>query len=252
MKRFIRGALVAALLAVSAVNVWAADLDVAGLLKKVDAINDFSGSDFSGLFTIVTEKPGEKQAVSQVRMFRRDANDQFLLLILIPEADRGQGYLKEDDNFWFYDPTSRKFTHSSVKETISNSEAKNSDMTKHKFSVDYTVSTTSEGKLGKFPVWIIELKAKDNSVSYDVVRLYVRQDQPLVLKEEDMSVSGRLMRTVLYPKYADIGGGKFYPSQMLIIDEVNKGEKSQLTLAEISTEKLPDKVFTKAFIEQVN
>jgi outer membrane lipoprotein-sorting protein len=252
MKRAIPAVMVALFLALSVGSLWGAEPDVKALLKKVDDINDFSGGDFSGLFTIVTEKPGEKQSVTQVRMFRRDEKDQFLLLILIPEANRGQGYLKEDDNFWYYDPTSRKFTHSSVKETITNSEAKNSDMTKHKFSVDYDVSATVEGKLGKFAVWVIDLKAKDNEVSYDMVRLYIRQDQPLVLKEEDMSVSGRLMRTVLYPKYADLGNGKFYPSQMLILDEVNKGEKSQLTLAELSTEKLPDKVFTKAFVEQVN
>jgi len=230
----------------------AAKVDVKALLAKIDAINDFTASDFSGLYTIVTEKPGEKQSVTQARMFRRDKTDQFLMLILLPEADKGQGYLMEGDNFWFYDPTSRKFNHSSVKEAISDSEVKNSDMTKHTLTDDYDVLSAKDGKLGKFPVWIIELKAKTTDVSYELMRLYVRQDQALVLKEEDMSVSGRLMRTTLYPKYADLGGGKFYPSQMLIVDEVNKGEKSQLTLAEMSTEKLPDKVFTKAFMEQSN
>ena len=228
------------------------DIDIPSLLHKIDEINDFSGSDFSGLFTIVSEKPGEKQSLSQVRMFRRDDKDLFLLLILLPEADRGQGYLKENDNFWYYDPTSRKFSHSSIKEAISDSEAKNSDLTKETLTDDYEVLSYKASKLGKFPVWIIDLKAKDSEVSYDLMRLYVRQDMPLVLKQEDMSVSGRLMRTLLYPKYANLGNGKYYPSQMLIIDEVNKGEKSQLTLTELSTDTLPDKVFTKAFMEQVN
>jgi hypothetical protein len=30
-----------------------------------------------------------------------------------PESQLGQGYLKVDDNLWFYDPESRKFSHSS-------------------------------------------------------------------------------------------------------------------------------------------
>ena len=79
-----------------------------------------------------------------------------------------------------------------------------------------------------------------------------RKDKPIVLKQEDMSVSGRLMRTTLYPKYADVGGGKLFPSQMLMVDNVNVGEKSQITMTELSTANLPDKVFSKAFLETVN
>ena len=42
------------------------------------------------------------------------------------------------------------------------------------------------------------------------------------------------------------------PSQILLVDELNKGERSQLSMTEQSIAKLPDKVFTKAFLEQVN
>jgi hypothetical protein len=79
----------------------------------------------------------------------------------------------------------------------------------------------------------------------------VRKDKTMTLKQEDYSVNGRLMRTTLFPKYVVLDG-KLLPSQILIVDEINKGEKSQITMAEQSVEKLPDKVFTKAFLEQVN
>jgi len=226
--------------------------DFKAMLAKIDEVNDFSGRDFTGVFTIVTDKPGEKQAVTQVRMFRRDAKEQFLMLLQLPEANKGQGYMKEGDNVWFYDPTSRKFNHSSLKEAINDSEARNNDFTRRKILEDYDIQKTEEGTLGKFPVWIITLKAKTNEVSYDVVKLHIRKDRPLTLKQEDLSVSGRLMRTTLFPKYADVGGGKVFPSQMLIVDELNKGEKSQITMTELSTDVLPDKVFTKAFLEAVN
>ena len=226
--------------------------DFKAMLAKIDDINDFSGRDFTGVFTIVSEKPKEKQAVTQVRMFRRDVKDQFLMLLQLPEANKGQGYLKEGDNVWFYDPTSRKFNHSSMKEAINDSEAHNNDFNRRKITEDYDIQKTAEGTVGKIPVWIITLKAKTNEVSYDVVRLHIRKDRPLVLKQEDMSVSGRLMRTTLFPKYADVGGGKLFPSQMLMVDEVNVGEKSQITMTDLSTEPLPDKVFSKAFLEAVN
>ncbi len=221
------------------------------LLKQVDSLSDFTGKDFSAVFTIVTQKPGEKDSVTQARVFRRDQKEQFLILILLPEVNKGQGYLREDDNVWFYDPTSRKFSHSSVKENLQNTKAKNSDFTLSSFAEDYTVTSMHEGTVGKFPVWVLDLKANTNEVAYDRVILYIRKNPTMLLKREDYSVNGRLMRTTAYPKYVELEG-KLLPSQILILDEINKGEKSQITMAEQSVTPLPDKVFTKAFLEQVS
>lgn len=244
--------LAAAAIAPAAVSAQALSLPEAKkILAELDDLGNFPGKDYSALFTIVSEKPGEKQSVTQVRIFRRDAKKQFTILIMLPEVNKGQGYLREEDNVWFYDPTSRKFSHSSVKENLQNSEAKNSDFTAGSMAEDYDVQKVTEGAVGKYPVWILDLKAKTNEVSYDRLLLYVRKDKTMTLKEEAYSVNGRLMRTTLFPKYITLEG-KLLPSQILIVDEINKGEKSQITMAEQSVEKLPDKVFTKAFLEQVN
>jgi outer membrane lipoprotein-sorting protein len=221
------------------------------ILKELDDLGNFPGKDYSALFTIVSEKPGEKQSVTQVRVFRRDSKKQFTILIMLPEVNKGQGYLREEDNVWFYDPTGRKFSHSSVKENLQNSEAKNADFTSSSLADDYDIQKISEASIGKFPVWVLDLKAKNNEVPYERVVLYIRQDRTMILKQEDFSVNGRPMRTTLYPKYVELEG-KLLPSQILIVDEINKGEKSQITMAEQTVEKLPDKVFTKAFLEQVN
>ncbi len=237
--------------ALSLAPVFAAP-DFEAMVRKVEAIQDFSGSDFSGVFTIVSEKPGQKQSLTQVRMFRRDSKEQFLMLIQRPEAQKGQGYLKDGDNVWFYDPTSRKFTHSSLKQNLNDSEAKNSDFSKKSILEDYFIEKTEESILGKIPVYVITLKAKTGESSYNRVKLFIHKDLALILREEEYGASGRLMRTTAFTKYSPVGNGKFFPSQMLIIDEINEGEKSQVTMTELSTERLPDKVFTKAYLEQVN
>lgn len=221
------------------------------ILTELDTLGDFSGGDFSALYTIVSQKPKEKDSVTQVRMFRRDDKEQFAMLVMLPEVNKGQGYLREGDNVWFYDPTSRKFSFSSMKENIQDSEAKNGDLTKRSLVDDYEVTSMTEGTLGKIAVWIIDLKARSTEVSYERIVLSVRKDKTMLLKQQDYSVSGRLMRTTLFPKYVELGG-RLMPSQLLIVDELNPGERSQMTMAEQSLEILPDKVFTKAFLEQVN
>lgn len=221
------------------------------ILNELDDLDNFGNLDFTALYTIVSQKPGEKDNVTQARIFRRDRKDQFLILIMLPEVNKGQGYLQEDSNVWFYDPVSRKFSFSSIRENIQNSEAKNSDLTSRRLSDNYTVSAVSEGKVGAIDVWILDLTAKSTNVSYERVKLYVRKGQTMLLKQEDFSVSGRLMRTTLYPRYVSVGG-KLLPSQILIVDELNPGERSQLTMTEQSVAPLPDRVFTKAYLEQVN
>lgn len=225
--------------------------DFNAMLKEIDQLGSFEDTDFSCVYTFVSEKPGEETEVTQARMFRRDASEQFVMLILKPEVQKGQGYLKVDENVWFYDPESRKFTHSSLKENIQNSEAKNSDIDGLSLAEDYTVESWETGKLGNFEVYILDLKAKNNEVSYPNIKLWVRTDQTIVLKEEDYSLSGRLMRTSYYPKYVQVGA-KFVPAQILIVDELQEGEKTQLTMKNPSTAALPDSVFTKAYIERVN
>lgn len=225
--------------------------DFTKILKELDNLNNFEKSDFTAVYTIITQKPGEKDSVLQARVFRRDRENLFLILILKPEANKGQGYLKDKDNIWFYDPSSRQFTFSSLKENISSSEAKNSDLTRSTYSDSYTIEKTEEGVLGKISVWIVSLKAKTTDAVYDRLKLFIRKDRTMLLKEEAYSVSGRLMRTTLIPKYVELSG-KLIPSQIIIVDELNPGEKSQITLTEQSIAPIPDTVFKKEFLERVN
>jgi len=225
--------------------------DFDAMLEELDQLTTFGDGDFSAVYTIISEVPGEEREVTQARLFRRDANDQFLILILQPEVQRGQGYLQVDDNVWFYDPESRKFERTTIRENIQGSDAQNADLDQNSFSEDYDVVSWEEGRLGNFDVWILDLEATSSDVAYETVKLWVRRDVSIILKQEDYSVSGRLMRTSLYPRYERVGD-KLLPKQVLIVDALNEGERTQLTMSEATTQSIPDSVFSKAYLERVN
>jgi outer membrane lipoprotein-sorting protein len=253
MKRFKAAAAIAvvlfALLGGSAV--WAVSPDFKAILGRIDAMSNFDNTDFSATYTVVSEKPGEETSVFKVRMFRRDREDKFLMLFLEPETQKGQGYLQLEDNLWFYDPESRKFSHSSFKENLQDSETKNSDFRRSSLLEDYTVESYTEGALGRYPVFVVDLKATNDEVPYPRTRLWIRTDNDLVLKVESYSLSDRLMRTAYYPNYVEVEG-RYIPSRMLFVDELKAGEKSQVTIKDASVSGLPDSVFTKAYLERVN
>jgi outer membrane lipoprotein-sorting protein len=239
-----------ALFLLASMALFAEAPDFKAVLKAVDQMGDFNNQDYSATYSIVTEKPGENPSLVEVKLFRRDVHDQFVILIQRPEKQKGQGYLKIDENVWFYDPESGNFSHSTIKENIQDSQAKNSDLSKRSFAEDYDIDSTSETRLGAFDSWVLDLKAKNNEVSYEHVRLTVRKDKAVPLKEEDFSVSGKLMRTVYYlPTYISVGG-KLVPAKIKMVDEINKGQQSALTISDVAVGALPDKVFSKAFLQQ--
>ena len=225
--------------------------DYGAILQEIDRSQTFDDTDFSASFTFVSEKPDEETSIFKARMFRRDNQDKFVLVFLEPPIQQGQGYLQVDENLWFYDPESRKFTHSSLRENLEDSEARNSDLRQSSLATDYRVASADLETLGRYEVHVIDLTAVHNEVSFPGVKLWVRTDNNLVLKVENYSLSGRLMRSDYFPNYVRVDD-RLIASRALYVDELRPGERTQMTLTDTSLSTLPDSVFTKSYLERVN
>ncbi len=221
------------------------------ILDDIDFVMNFEENDFAAVMTMISEDPETGVEKRVIQQYRRDSEEKFLMIFQEPVTQRGQGYLMIDDNLWFYDPESRKFSHTSMKEQFGESDARNSDFGESTFSEDYRVTGVSEATLGKFEVYVMELEGRNNEVTYPGRKIWVTRDVHLVLKTEDYSANGRLMRTSYLPTYTRIGG-KYIPAKMIFVDNLIEGKKTQITLRDISIDPLPDSLFTKAYVERVN
>lgn len=234
-------------------QIVADDFDV--YYKKLEQFQmgaNFEDTDISFLLTLVIEKPHEPKKAVQYRLFRRDAKELATLVQLAPEVDKGTGILMAGSNLWVYDPVSRKFTHSSLKEQLGTSDARASDVSKRDdIRSVYKITDVRHGMLGKFKVDIISMDVINNDSDYAKEVYYVRADNDLLLKVESYGANGRHMRTVLIPKYTRVAG-RVHPAQTIIRDEINKGEKTTQIMSSFSTAKIPEKVFTKAYLEEIN
>lgn len=222
------------------------------ILESTEDILAYRG-DYSATMSLVIDKPGKPRENLQYKIFQRTDSKLMTLVQLFPEADKGVGYLRDGDNIWSYDPISRKFSHTSIKEALGDSDVKldDVDQAKTKWRENYEISAYEEGALGKFDVYVISVAAKTTEPSYAKSKYYIRKDIPLVLKEEDFSGSNRLMRTILLPKYTKVPAG-YVATQAILRDELNKGEQTQQVISDLTFDKLPDRIFTKAYLEGLN
>jgi len=228
------------------------------LLKRIDSLVTFTEGDFSAEYLMVQTKPGEGTTTTNFVIFRRDAEEKYLILILSPPQDKGKGYLKIGNNLWFYDPADRRFTFTSAKDRFQNSNARNSDFTRSSFAVDYRIVSTRAEKLGKFDCTVLDLEATSDEVTFPRTILWVDNEDLLVRKKEDYSLSNQLLRTTAIPTYQRFAN-RFVPVTVVIVDHLRgrmidgkfQSETTRITISRPSLARQPDTLYTKGYLERL-
>lgn len=236
--------------------------------QEVPTVNDLLGKIEEGLdltadvsARVVMTQQKVEQGTKTVDMiyYRRDSDDSFLIVMVAPENEKGNGYLRVGENFWMYRVNTRIFQHINRDESIAGTDADGDDFEKRKLTELYTADTDASGKqgipvktmLGKIPVYQFNVKAKVNDVDYPKKTYWIRTDNYLPLKEQSYSLSDTLMQTAYYRKYTEVKE-HFVPIEFLFIDEFEKGNKTIVEISNINTETLDDKIFTKAYLENLS
>ena len=92
------------------------------------------------------------------------------------------------------------------------------------------------------------------SHTFPVVRMWVDAATMNVLKRQDLALSGRLMRTVLQPRWRKIfseskNADVWYPEEIRIYDEIEKQNSTLILIKQIDLRALDANLFTKAWLE---
>ena len=235
----------------------AAEPKINGLLKQLEELQEVK-TDIKAKVVLTQQKINQGIKVIEMIYYRRDSDDSFMIVMSAPEAEKGNGYLRVDDNIWMYRRNTRTFQHINRDESIGGSDAKADDFETRKLTELYEGAKDSAGReiikeemLGKIPVYRFEVKAKVNDVDYPKKMYWARKDNSLLLKEESYALSGTLMQTAYFLKYTVVDG-KYVPVNQMFIDEFEKGNKTIVEISGISTQKLEDTIFTKAFLENLS
>lgn len=238
-------------------SVLYAEITVGILLSKVEKIQEIV-ADVRAKVDMTQQKVGQGTKNIELIYYRRDSDDSFLIVMIAPETDKGNGYLRVGDNFWMYRRNTRTFQHINRDENIAGTNAHAQDFEKRKLTELYRPALDSSNKeilseevLGKIPVYRFEVTAKVNDVDYPKKVYWIRKDNFLPLKEQAYSMSGTLMHTSYFLNYTTIQG-RYVAVKMMFIDEFEKGNKTLVEISGISTEKLDNSIFTKAYLENLS
>jgi len=224
------------------------------MLKTIDDRQQNSG-DYHSTVYIEQKEAGKSDLVYQAGVYRQDLNDTLVILFLKPQAEAGKGYLRVDKNLFFYDPASGKWERRTDRERIGGTGSQRQDFDQSTLAIDYVPAYVAEEKLGQYAVNHLKLTATETAdVAYPVVELWLDKGTGNILKRQDFAISGKLMRTTYYPQWqkmysASKKGDVYFPKEIRIFDEVQKGTSTTVVIQEVQLDPLDSSIFTKAWLE---
>jgi outer membrane lipoprotein-sorting protein len=224
------------------------------VLKVVDDRQRNQGDWRSNVY--IEQKEKDKVAVVyDALVFRRSADQKFMIIFTKPKASQGQGYLRVDKNLWFYDPSVGKWERRTERERIGGTNSRRSDFDESRLAQEYDPEDNGEEKLGVYTAQLMTLKGKPGlDLAFPVIKLWVDKETKNVLKRQEFALSGRLLRTSYYPKWKKIfsesrGMEIWYPQEIRFYDEVEKQNSTLILVKSVDLHALEANLFTKAWLE---
>lgn len=224
------------------------------MLKTVDEHQRNQGDWRSEVYMEQKEK-GKVAVVYNALIYRRSADQRFMILFTKPKASAGQGYLRVDKNLWFYDPAVGKWERRTERERIGGTNSRRTDLDESRLAEEYDPEDNGEEKLGAYTAQVMTLRSKPGvDVPFPVMKLWVDVATKNVLKRQEFALSGKLLRTSYYPKYKKVYSESskseiWYPQELRFYDEVEKENSTLILIQSVDLHALEANLFTKAWLE---
>ena len=247
--------LLSAMLMLLPLPAWALqDAEMLQIMKTIDDRTSNTG-DYTAQVYLEQKEKNKNDILYDLVVYRRDEDSKLMLLFLKPKSEAGKGYLRLDKNLFMYDPTVGKWDRRTERERIGGTSSQRADFDQSRLSLDFDPKFVGDENLGHVKVYHLELRAKPNAdVAYPIVHLWVDRESHNMLKQQQMALSGRLMRTSYYPKWGKLFSESkkadvYFAQEIRIFDEIEKQNRTTMVIRKVDLRPLDVNMFTKAWLE---
>lgn len=178
----------------------------------------------------------------------KKGQEKMVALFLSPASEKGRATLRLGDNMWLYIPNVGKPIRITSLQSVVGGVFNNSDILRLDYSAEYSVAAVAEQQ----DRYLLELKAKTDSVAYDTLKMEVDRENLLPLTIEAYAASGMLIKTLRYSDLQDFGDGLVRPARLETDSPLYQGYKSVMLFAKIRNRELADEVFTLNYLPKVD
>jgi hypothetical protein len=214
------------------------------ILKKVDEVLSPGSLEFYR--KLINEEPNGDKKEFIFYSVKKD-RDKVAMLYLSHASDKGRSTLRLGDNMWLYIPNVGKPIRITSMQSIIGGVFNNADIMRLDYSVEYDAVKLDESG----SKYIIDLKAKTKTVSYDSLKMWVIKKNNIVEKVECYAASGKLIKTLDFKNVKNFGGGIVRPAVIETTSPLYKNYKSVMIYSKVKRKNFPDEVFTLDYLSRL-
>jgi hypothetical protein len=145
---------------------------------------------------------------------------------------------------WLYIPNVGKPIRITSLQSVIGGVFNNADILNLDYSAEYNVEKVDEIE----KEYHLYLKAKNKSVAYDRLKMWVDKDKKIPIKIECLTETNMLIKTLYFKDIKDFGGGIIRPAVIETDSPLFKGYKSVMIFAKIKKKNFKDEVFTLTYM----
>lgn len=173
---------------------------------------------------------------------------------LSPAREKGTKMLKLEDRLWIYSPSTDRTIQLSghmLRQSVMGSDMSYEDaMEDRRLNRMYNAKVTGEESIDNRKVWVMELNAKVENVTYEKQKMWVDQERFVPLKQEMYAKSGQLLKRVILENVQKIDG-HWYPMKMNFKDMLKDGKGTDFIVTSMEFDvEIPEYIFSKASLKQ--
>ena len=218
--------------------------DANKLLKEVD--DNLMPESYESIRKLINEEPdGSKKEFTFYTV--KKGKDKVAMLYLSPASEKGRSTLRLGENMWLYIPSANKPIRITSLQSVVGGVFNNADIMQLEYSTEYD-ATYSKGTDTEY---ILDLKAKNKTVAYDKLKMWITKADKTLRKVEAYSASGMLIKTLEFKDDKNFGGGLNRPSVIDTYSPLYKGYRSLMIYQTIKKRNLPDEVFTQNYMSRL-
>ena len=177
----------------------------------------------------------------------KKGRDKTALVFLAPASEKDRAMLRIGDNMWLYIPSVGRPIRQTSLQSVTGGIFNNADILALDLSVEYSASILSQNK----QEYILDLKAKTQTVAYARVKLWVQKSGLIVKKMECYSATNMLLKILEFKQLTDFGGGIVRPAVVETTSPLYQGYRSIMIISRVTLKEFPDEVFALPYMSKL-
>lgn len=215
------------------------------ILKRVDSMRTL-GDECEIMITLDYYKSNKKIETNILKGYI-SGTEKSMIEFLEPANMKDRRLLAIEDDMWMFFPNTKRPVRITAAQKLMGGFS-NGDIAKTSVANDYIPEAIREE--AESNCWVLELKAKSTSKTYNKIVMWVSKDKISPVKADFYALSGKKLKSAQYSDVENIEGKEII-TKIIVYDEIKKEEYSVMKYNSIKSVKLNPKYFNKEYLQRM-